>query len=186
MSRRTSGLVVRRGLLRHARALIIVVVLVAWILARLWLRPPRAPEALTEGTYRVQRVADGDTLLLDNQACVRLMGVDAPEMGNSDQHGEPFAAEASQFARRFLGQQDGVVRLQFDRERVDPYGRFLAYVWVGERMLNEELVRAGLATAETGFRYAPSMKNRFRRAEEEAKAQKRGIWSGGAAGPGRL
>lgn len=186
MSRRTSGLVVRRGFRRHARALIIVVALAALIFARLWLTPQRPPEALSEGTYRVQRVVDGDTLLLDNRARVRLVGVDAPERADSDRHAEPFAPEASEFARRFVEQEDGMVRLQFDRERVDKYGRFLAYVWVGERMLNEELVRAGLATAETGFRYAPSMKNRFRRAEDEAKAAGRGIWSLGTARPGSL
>jgi endonuclease YncB( thermonuclease family) len=50
-------------------------------------------------------------------------------------------------------------------------------VWVADRMLNEELIRAGLATAETGYRYSSSMKTRFRRTEEEAKAAERGIWS---------
>jgi endonuclease YncB( thermonuclease family) len=186
MSRRISGLVARRGFRRHRRALIIVVALAALSLARLWQTPHRPPEALSEGAYRVQRVVDGDTLLLDNRAYVRLVGVDAPEMARSGQHPEPFAPEASEFARRFVEQQDRIVRLRFDRERVDKYGRFLAYVSVGDRMLNEELVRAGLATAETGYRYAPAMKNRFQRAEEEAKAAGRGIWSRGAATSGSL
>ncbi len=186
MSRRTPALVARRGFRRHRRALFIVVALAALVLARFWLTPPRPPEALSEGTYRVQRVVDGDTLLLANRARVRLVGVDAPETNGPDQQGQPFAAEASEFARRFVDQARGMVRLQFDRERVDKYGRFLAYVWVGDRMLNEELVRAGLATAETGFRYAPTMKDRFRRAEEEAKSAGRGIWSLRAGTPGNL
>ena len=177
MSRRTPALFARRGFRRHRRALIIVVALAALILVRLWQTPHRPPEALSEGTYRVQRVVDGDTLLLANRAYVRLVGVDAPETVKPNHPIEPFGPEASQFARQFVDQARGTVRLQFDRERVDKYGRFLAYVWVGDRMLNEELVRAGLATAETGFRYAPSMKNRFRRAEDEAKAAGRGIWS---------
>jgi endonuclease YncB( thermonuclease family) len=44
-------------------------------------------------------------------------------------------------------------------------------------MLNEELIRAGLATAETQYDYSSSMKTRFRRAEDEAKSNRRGIWS---------
>ena len=70
--------------------------------------------------------------------------------------------------------------LTFDRQKVDRYDRFLAYAWRDERMdlmLNEELVRAGLAQAKTGYRYSDRMKKRFRRAEDEAKAARRGIWS---------
>jgi micrococcal nuclease len=166
--------------------LVIVVAVAAVILARLWLTPPRAPDVLNEGTYRVQRVVDGDTLLLDNRAYVRLVGVDAPETARSGRHAEPFASEATEFARRFVDQQQGMVRLRFDRERVDKCGRFLAYVSVGDRMLNEELVRAGLATAETLYRYAPAMKTRFQRAEEEAQSAGRGIWSLAAGADGRL
>ena len=116
----------------------------------------------------------------------RTIRVDAPETVQPKHPIEPFGPQASQFARQFVDQGGGAVRLQFDRERVDKYGRFLAYVWVGERMLNEELVRAGLATAETGYRYAASMKTRFRRAEDEAKAARRGIWSAGGGGAGSL
>lgn len=186
MSRRISALLPRRGFRRHRRALVIIVAVAAVVLARLWLTPPGAPEALNEGSYHVQRVVDGDTLFLDNRAYVRLVGVDAPETAKSDRHAEPFASEASDFARRFVDQQQGMVRLRFDRERIDKYGRFLAYVLVGDQMLNEELVRAGLATAETRFRYSPAMKTRFQRAEEEARAAGRGIWSLGPAADGRL
>jgi micrococcal nuclease len=136
------------------------------------------PKSLVEGEYRVERVVDGDTLLLANGATIRLQGVDTPETVKPDHPVEPVGPEASRFTQTFIAEGKGTVRLQFDRERVDRNDRFLAYVWVGDRMLNEELVRAGLATAETGFRYSAAMKTRFRRAEEEAKAAERGIWSG--------
>ncbi len=141
--------------------------------------PPAPPEALAEGTYAVRRVVDGDTLVLTNDARVRLIGADTPETVKPDCPVEPWGPEATQFTRDFVG--GGTVRLQLDRERVDKYGRFLAYVWVGDRMLNEELIRAGLARAKTGFRYSSSMKGRFRRAEGEAEAADRGIWSGRSA-----
>ena len=141
---------------------------------------PEPPEAIQEGIYRVQRVVDGDTLLLENNARVRLIGVDTPETVKPDHPVEPWGPEATAFTRDFL--DGGEVALRFDRERVDRYGRFLAFAYVGERMLNEELLRAGLARANLQYRYADTIKRQFRRAEDEAKAARRGIWSSGQSG----
>jgi micrococcal nuclease len=69
------------------------------------------------------------------------------------------------------------VRLTFGLERRDRYDRFLAYVWNGATMLNEELIRAGLAEARLDYRYSSTMKRRFATAQEEAKRARRGIWS---------
>jgi micrococcal nuclease len=159
----------------------------AWVVAlflllaaiRLWqdYSTPRQPEALPEGIYRVERVVDGDTLLLANQARIRLWGTDTPETVHPRKPVEPFGPEATDFTKQFVADGGGSVRLQMDRERLDKYDRFLAYVWVDDRMLNEELIRAGLATAETGYNYSQSIKTRFRRAEDEAKSNRRGIWS---------
>ena len=135
--------------------------------------PP--PEALAEQTYQVERVVDGDTLVLENGARLRLIGVDSPETVKPETPVEPWGPEAGNFTRYFVRQ--GTVRLQFDRERKDRYGRFLTYVWVDGQMLNEELVRAGLARAELQYRYSEAMKRRFRDAEEEAQAARRGVWS---------
>ncbi len=188
MSRRRHPFGARPAWYRRRGTAVIALVLAALVLIRWWQRDPRRlpPENLSEGTYRVERVVDGDTLLLANRARIRLQGVDTPETKKPDHPVEPFGPEAAEFTRRFIAEGSGTVRLQFDRERVDKYGRFLAYVWVGDRMLNEELVRAGLATAETGFRYSATMKTRFRRAEDEAKAAGRGIWAGEHAAAGRL
>ena len=158
----------------------LLLLIVALLMFRLWeecSRPPAPPEALAEGTYLVERVVDGDRLLLANQARIRLLGPDTPETVKPRAPKEPFGDEATEFTRQFVDDCHGFVRLEFDRERVDRYGRFLAYVWAGDRMLNEELIRAGLATAETGFRYSASRKTLFTRAEDEAKAAGRGIWS---------
>ena len=157
----------------------VLLLLATLVLVRWWQSrdDPPPPETLPEGTYAVRRVVDGDTLLLANGARVRLFGADTPETVKPNHPVELFGPEATEFTRRFVAQAGGVVRLQFDRQRLDRYGRFLAYVFDGQRMLNEELIRAGLATAETGFRYAASMKTRFRRAEDEARAAGRGIWS---------
>jgi micrococcal nuclease len=147
----------------------------AVLLARAILPTAGPPETLVEGVYHVQRVVDGDTLLLSDHSRIRLIGANTPETVKPNAPVEPWGLEAKQFTQAFVA--DGAVRLQFDRERKDKYDRFLAYVWVGDRMLNEELIRAGLARAQTTFRFSAAMKNRFRRAEDEAKTAGRGIWS---------
>lgn len=119
---------------------------------------------------------DGDTLILVGGMTVRLIGVDCPETVHPNKPVEPWGPEATAFARAMLeGRQ---VRLEFDRERLDRYDRHLAYVWLGESLLNEELIRAGLGRAEPQFRYSPAMKARFRRAQQEAQSARRGLWSG--------
>ncbi len=191
----------RRWPRRRARSLLVVVVLALLALLRWWqdqrpgepglpgerpsaTRPAELPtspgsaEDLPPGEYRVARVVDGDTLLLENQARVRLLGVDTPETVRPDSPVEPWGPEAAAFTRSFLGKQ--AVRLEFDRERVDDYGRYLAYVWIGDRMLNEELLRAGLGRALLRHPYAESRKRAFRRAQQEAQSAERGIWSDSA------
>lgn len=135
----------------------------------------KAPEAIPEGTYAVRRVVDGDTLLMVDGTRLRLIGINCPESVKPDSPVEPFGPEASQFTKDFIGRNK--VRLQFDKEREDKYGRKLAYVFVGDEMLNEELLRAGLARYEHYFRYSETMKRRFRKARDEARDAKRGIWS---------
>lgn len=159
----------RRGALLAAIVLLLVVR--AW---RQW-GGSGPPEALSEGEHRVERVVDGDTLLLAGGARVRLIGVDCPETVRPDHPVEPWGPEASAFAKRFVS--EGKVRLQFDRERIDRFDRFLAYVWVGDQMLNEALVRAGLARVEHRFHYSQAIERQFDRAEQEARRARRGIWS---------
>jgi micrococcal nuclease len=101
--------------------------------------------------------------------------VDTPETVKPEHPVEPFGPEATQFTREFLASREA--RLTFDRERLDRFGRHLAYVWVGDRLLNEELARAGLARYESHFHYSPVMKRRFQKAQQEAQEAHRGVWS---------
>ncbi|HUY92971.1 MAG TPA: thermonuclease family protein [Pirellulales bacterium] len=162
---------------RRRRRGILLAAVVLLLLVRAWQQRGRVepPEVLSEGEHRVERVIDGDTLLLADGARVRLIGVDCPETVKPDHPIEPWGPEARDFTQSFVA--GGKVRLQFDRERLDRYDRFLAYVWVGDAMLNEELVRAGLARVEHRFHYSQSIKRQFDRAEEEARTARRGIWS---------
>lgn len=139
-------------------------------------RTASPPPAASEGVVAVKRVVDGDTLLLVSGERVRLQGVDTPETVKEHTPVEPWGPEASQFTKDFT--RSGRVRLEFDGERRDRYGRLLAFVWVDDRMLNEELLRAGLARFEGRYDYSDAKKRRFRAAQDEARRAQRGIWSG--------
>lgn len=143
--------------------------------------PP--PAAVAEGTFQVKHVIDGDTFRLEDGRRVRLIGVDCPEMfvrsapdAEPDRtRTEPWAREATAFTQEFIG--DGQVELRFDRERLDQYDRLLAYVYRDDRLLNEELLRAGLAEARLRFHYGDHYKRRFEKAEKAAQEERLGIWS---------
>lgn len=125
-------------------------------------------------------VVDGDTIevLVDGvEEDVRYIGVDTPEVDPSIGV-ECFGSQASEANRRLVAGER--VRLVFDAERRDRYGRLLAYVYVGERFINEELVRRGYATTLT---IAPNtdFAGRFDRLEQAAGNAGRGLW--GECGP---
>lgn len=157
-------------------ALLVVLAMLYWSRDE-WQQPAEPPTAAPPpaGAQEVVRVVDGDTIIIAPDTRVRLIGVDAPESVKPEHPVEPFGPESSEFTREFLAR--GEARLEFDRERFDQYDRMLAYFWVGERMLNEELLRAGLARWERNYNYSSEKKQRFRAAEEEAREANRGIWS---------
>jgi micrococcal nuclease len=144
-------------------------------------RPPvsRPPSVASNGMRlaTVTRVVDGDTAhvrLRGRDVTVRFIGVDTPETVAPGQPIECFGPEASHFTTRQLtGQRVG---LEFDVDRIDPFGRTLAYVWIPDGSLfNETLVRRGFATVAT---YPPDTRHvqLFEAAQRAAKATERGLW----------
>ena len=104
------------------------------------------PPPATTAVARLARAVDGDTIVVHasgRRLTVRLLGIDTPETvkpGTPVQCGGP---RASAYDHRLV---DGrTVRLVFDRERRDDYGRLLAYVHVGGTFVNAALVRDGYA-----------------------------------------
>lgn len=123
---------------------------------------------------RVKAVIDGDTLLLANDRFVRYIGINAPEVAHHDKPGEPFGAEAARYNASLIGAQR--VRLEFDRQKTDHYGRLLAYVHTeGGVMLNRAILAAGRAYylyKSPNLRYAAD----FRAAQIKAMNASQGIW----------
>jgi len=131
----------------------------------------------TRRTAIVTRVVDGDTAHVSfrgGDVTIRFIGVDTPETVAPGQPVECYGPEASRFTMDALtGERVG---LEFDVDRIDLYGRTLAYLWMADGSLfNETLVRDGFATVAT---YPPDTKyvRRFRAAQRAAKAAGRGLW----------
>jgi micrococcal nuclease len=129
---------------------------------------PRAPAPV------VSRVIEGDTLELATGEKVRLIGVDIAETKHPRKPVEAFGQEATALTRQLT--EGKPVRLEFVVQRRDQYGRILAYVYVGDVMLNAELVRLGYAQVAT---FAPNVKYQglFLKLQREAREARRGLWA---------
>jgi micrococcal nuclease len=126
----------------------------------------------------VQRVVDGDTLLLGTGERVRLIGVDTPETKHPNKPVEYFGKEAAAFTKRIA--EGKRIRLEYDQankhlNHADAYGRTLAYVFLENgTLLNAEIIRQGYGHAYT--KYPFSRMEEFRGLEREAREQGRGLW----------
>ena len=127
----------------------------------------------------LRQPASGDIKNPTPDMTIRLLGISLlPE----DAQGQRNLAESAElFARQFL--TAGAVRLQLDKRQRDVDQRFLAYVMVGDQMLNEELARAGFVRIATRPGDSQSIARRLRVAEGEARRRGRGLWSKVPAAP---
>ena len=88
------------------------------------------PESGQSGSARVERVIDGDTVILSGGlGSSRLVGVDTPETVKPDTPVQCFGRRASAFTKHVLATA-GTVRYRVAREPVDRYGRSLVYLWL--------------------------------------------------------
>ncbi|HZF05518.1 MAG TPA: thermonuclease family protein [Patescibacteria group bacterium] len=154
-------------MLRAARRLAVPLLLLA-------LAVPALAQSPLEGA--VVRVVDGDTVhvrLGERIEKVRYIGVNTPEVHHPTKGEEPGGREAAAVNRALVEGQR--VRLELDVQARDRYGRLLAYVWIGETMINAELVRRGYAqvmTVPPNVRHQPL----FLALQREARAANRGLW----------
>ena len=127
---------------------------------------------------RISRVVDGDTVVAQvggRRERVRYIGVDTPESVKPGTPVQCFAKAASAENERLV--QGRMVRLEFDRERRDRYGRLLAYVVRADGVaVNETLLRGGFARTIV---FPPNTRHRGRFAAIQRGAQNRGagLWS---------
>lgn len=127
-------------------------------------------------SFDVLSVVDGDTFIIDDRhkSRVRMLGIDTPEILTDYGPGEPFSKQAREFLKDRINNRR--VRLEYGVEKFDPYGRILAYVFLEDAFLNEELLEAGLARTFI-FKEKQKYNEQLRKAESRAKKSKTGIWS---------
>lgn len=148
-----------------------------WLVLACWCGIPAAESPSDWPEAEVIEVVDGDTIVVlsgGERYRVRYIGIDAPETEYSPRGAEPFGEAATEANLALVGGQ--TVRLEKDVSETDRYGRLLRYVWVDEVMVNEELLRQGMARAGT---YPPDVKytDRFRAIEQEARQAGIGLWA---------
>lgn len=123
-------------------------------------------------TVKIMRVVDGDTIEIspsvDGEDTVRLIGIDAPESKIPGCGIQPLAQKAAYQLANWEGSK---VKLEFDEERTDRYGRLLAYVHDPppfEVMLNEDMLLSGYAQL---YIVPPNTKyeDRLREIQQQAK-----------------
>jgi micrococcal nuclease len=131
---------------------------------------------------RVVRDVDGDTLLASSggqRFYVRLLGIDTPETHRPGRPVECGGREASENMRA-LAPPGTRVRLETDptQDRVDRYGRLLAYVWLpGGRLIEDEQLRAGWATSYVFDGRPVSRYSRLLASERAGRSARRGVWA---------
>jgi len=126
---------------------------------------------------KIINVIDGDTVKTQNGEVIRLIGMDAPEVSGER---ECYADEATKKLEELvLGKN---VELEKDISETDRYNRLLRYIWTGDTLINEVLVREGFAMVAT---YPPDVKykDRFVNAQQSAREGKIGLWGDACAIP---
>lgn len=124
---------------------------------------------------------DGDTAkfkMNGEEITVRFLAVDTPESVHPTKGVEPYGAEASQFTKIKL-ENAKKIELEFDNnsDKTDKYGRYLAWIWVDGELLQDLLIKEGLA--KVAYLYADyKYTSVLQESEKIAKEEQKGIWSG--------
>lgn len=123
----------------------------------------------------VRSVLDGDTVSLSDGRRIRMVGVNAPEVGRDDRPAEPFATAARRALEGLAG-PGSRVGLRYDAERQDPHGRTLAHVFLPDGTnVQRELLARGLAASIVVPPNAWGWEC-YREAERGVRSAGRGIW----------
>ena len=111
----------------------------------------------------VERVIDGDTIVLKDGTHVRLLGINTPEIG------EFYKNESTEFTKQLENKT-----VEVEKVDTDKYGRTLGYIFYNEKLFNEELIKNGFAHlfVYTNDKYTTQLK----KAETYARENELGIW----------
>ena len=133
-----------------------------------------ANTAVKQKWISVKWVCDGDTIVLGDGQHVRYIGINAPEVAHDNYKAEAFGYAAKKYNQSIV--QSKKVRLEFDKEKYDRYGRLLAYIYLSDgTFINKKMI-------EKGFAYllprSPNLKyeKMLLQTQRDAMSAKRGMW----------
>lgn len=129
----------------------------------------------------VEQVVDGDTFDLEGGERIRMLGIDTPERGTN---AECWGDEAFNYLSAKLGGK--TVTLEYDVVREDTFGRTLAYVRLGDELVNATMLSEGQACLLIIPPNGAEYDTYFEQLENEARTAGRGLWAacGGCDTPG--
>ncbi|MGE7990388.1 thermonuclease family protein [Pseudomonas sp. NPDC089554] len=150
----------------------------AFFVGAIWHFPALAfcPQPDKPQLVAVRQVVDGDTVRLSDGRSVRMIGINAPEIGRKGRASEPYAEAAKRRLQALVKASDGRVGLVLGREGRDKYGRTLAHIY-GRNGNNLE---AQLLSEGLGYRvaFAPNVQlaGCQQQAERVARRSRVGLW----------
>jgi len=125
--------------------------------------------------FYVKRVNDGDTIVLADGRHIRYIGINTPEIDHENKKAESFGYEAKNYNKTLVLSK--TVRLEFDKETHDRYGRTLAYVFLNNGVfVNKVMIKKGYAYC---LSRRPNIKydQVLLQSQRNAMSAKHGIWS---------
>ena len=129
------------------------------------------------GQFKVTRVTDGDTVKVagnDEKMTIRLVGIDAPETSKKkNEPGQPFSQKSTKHLAGLVLNKS----VEIKSYGTDRYGRTLGVIFVGEKNVNLEMVKVGLAEVYRGQPAKGLDLKSYWNAETEAKKTGIGMWS---------
>lgn len=126
------------------------------------------------------KCVDGDTakvILNDEVITVRFLAVDTPETSHPKKGKEPFGKEAKEYTCKSLTKANKI-EIEYDKnsDKLDKYDRHLAWIWVDDYLLQDNLIKEGLAEVAYlygDYKYTSTLEDH----QVLAKLNKKGIWS---------
>jgi micrococcal nuclease len=132
-----------------------------------------AQSAAGQSWFQVSKVIDGDTLQLRSGERVRLIGIDAPELGDSREKAAAMARESRDFLRGLAEGRD--VRLEYGHDKKDSYDRTLAYLYLRDgTFINAEIIKQGYGAVYKSYKFR--YLDEFLFYENEARSAGKGLW----------
>lgn len=129
---------------------------------------------------KLKKCVDGDTarFIIDNEVkSTRFLAINTPEIKHGKKKAEPYGVEASNYTcKRLKNAKEIALEYDDNSDKTDKYGRVLAWVFVDDELLQNDLVKKGYAEVKYlygDYKYTKDLE----KSQKKAKKEKLNIWS---------